>query len=92
VMQQCANPDCRTDFRYFRGGKIYRFSSHQLTSNAPDKSIPTADQFYWLCGRCYPMLRLAMRSDGCVVLQTVPPTDGPSVVSVTVGWGAGRVA
>lgn len=92
MMQQCANPDCRAAFRYFRGGKIYRFSAHQLTSNAPDKSIPSADEFYWLCGACYPTLRLWMRADGCVVLQTVPPNDGLSVISLAVGRCARNAA
>jgi hypothetical protein len=51
----CANPSCRTEFRFLNGGDLYALE--QEFENT---------QFFWVCPRCSRSLVLELGLDGSV--------------------------
>ena len=51
----CANPSCRTEFRFLNGGDLY----------ALEREFENT-QFFWVCPRCSRSLVLELGLDGCV--------------------------
>ena len=51
MVDKCANPDCKTPFRYFRDGKL--FAAHRpVKKKASSDSPGIAVEFFWLCESC----------------------------------------
>lgn len=59
MISKCANPTCKTDFHYLRGGRLYRFDLRRPST--PCKDVPNAicaanpshaTVFFWLCEDC----------------------------------------
>ncbi|MGH9522382.1 MAG: hypothetical protein ACRD3E_07605 [Terriglobales bacterium] len=55
MVSKCANPDCPTEFKYFREGRLYEFTagedgSWKSLAEAPGKSARR--ELFWLCREC----------------------------------------
>ncbi len=83
---------CGAQFRYFRGGKIYRFPVRELSTDPASGEYTAFDELYWLCGLCYPMLRLVLRCDGKVVLQRAAEADTSDMLAAPLSWGQRRAS
>lgn len=80
MLAKCANPSCDTPFLYLRDGKLYQMEVEAETRpsgpEAEEKPGPAGDrkalrrlEFFWLCGRCAPLMTLAFnRRQGVVVI------------------------
>jgi hypothetical protein len=44
MVTKCANPDCSTEFRYLRHGKVFMIESSGCEKRRLD--------YYWLCANC----------------------------------------
>jgi hypothetical protein len=51
----CANPSCRKEFRFLNGGDLYALERESANT-----------QFFWICSRCSRSLVLELGSDGSV--------------------------
>jgi hypothetical protein len=67
MVSKCANPNCRTPFRYFRGGALFFFETNY--SSEPPVGIEGLDivhnqphrlEHFWLCDNCSSNLVLRM--------------------------------
>ena len=59
MISNCANPDCKVPFHYFRGGRLYRFDIRHPSTPCKDVANavcslkpPHAAVFFWLCEQC----------------------------------------
>lgn len=55
MVSRCANPSCKTEFKYFREGRLYEFiagedGSWKSQSEAPGKR--DRRELFWLCQHC----------------------------------------
>lgn len=55
MVAKCANPNCSTEFKYFREGRLYEFTAGEngcwkSLSEAPGKSAKR--ELFWLCQDC----------------------------------------
>lgn len=55
MVRKCANPECETEFKYFRGGRLYEFTVGASgvckdLSEAPPKGA--SRELFWLCHEC----------------------------------------
>jgi len=66
---RCFNPDCGMPFRYFRSGKIFAISS--ASRKRSDDNGDT--EYFWLCGKCSPQLRVSVNAAGAVMLENIEP-------------------
>lgn len=51
----CANPSCKKEFRFLNGGDLYALERESENT-----------QFFWICSRCSRSLVLELGSDGSV--------------------------
>ena len=57
VLSKCANPECKTLFKYLREGRLVRMSTGvsarqpRVAGDAPHASLHRSE-FFWLCGTC----------------------------------------
>ena len=85
MVKTCVNPACAVPFRYFRGGKLFRFdvkSSFELCLDVPGqmrqlKPAGTSEVF-WLCENCCSTMALSFG-----------PRDGIAVVTLRTEQPAG---
>lgn len=80
MLAKCANPCCNTPFLYLRDGKLYQMEVEAGASQSPPEPInqpgPAPErkplrrlEFFWLCGRCAPLMTLAFNhAHGLVVV------------------------
>jgi hypothetical protein len=66
---RCFNPACSAPFRYFRSGKIFAISS--ASRKRSDDNGDT--EYFWLCGKCSPQLRVSVNAAGAVILESASP-------------------
>jgi hypothetical protein len=81
----CANPACRTPFRYFRSGKVFLidFKSARAPLN------PTRDmEYFWLCGNCSLKMRVSVNPEGNIILEQLAAANPPAK-KIAVAAGAG---
>ena len=55
MVSKCANPNCGTDFKYFREGRIYEFAVGGEGVFRTSTEPPTKDakrELFWLCQDC----------------------------------------
>jgi len=59
MVKTCANPACAAPFRYWRGGKLFRFdvkTPSDACVDIPDQTFQRkpirSSVFFWLCERC----------------------------------------
>jgi len=54
MVTKCANPACPTEFRYFRGGKLFHVEpdARPMTHDADFRGHSHAIEFFWLCEAC----------------------------------------
>jgi hypothetical protein len=63
VLSKCANPECKTPFKYLREGRLVRLSTGvsarqpRVAGEAPHASLHRSE-FFWLCGACSPSFTL----------------------------------
>jgi hypothetical protein len=68
MVSKCANPQCTDEFRYFRGGKLFRFQF----ADAPQAPSIKRTKFYWLCQDCAPRYTLRLIGDSNVLVSRLP--------------------
>ena len=80
MLAKCANPSCHTPFLYLRDGKLYQMeveaearpsgpAAEEKPGSAGDRKALRRLEFFWLCGRCAPLMTLAFnRGQGVVVV------------------------
>ena len=77
MVSKCANPACKTEFKYFRDGKLFEFEHVGGTCSKPGRSLkaPKHRTLYWLCKRCSATYTLACSgpSVNIVPLRPQPP-------------------
>jgi hypothetical protein len=83
MVKTCANPACAAPFRYFRGGKPFRFdvkSSFELCLRVPGQirhlKPAGSSEVFWLCESCCSTMALSFDSQdgiGVVTLRTEQP-------------------
>jgi hypothetical protein len=54
MVSKCANPACKTEFKYFRDGKLFEFDHVGGKYAEPGRlhKAPKHRTLYWLCKRC----------------------------------------
>ena len=55
MVSKCANPNCKTDFKYFSEGRIYEFAVGGEGACKPNVEHPgknAARELFWLCHEC----------------------------------------
>ena len=54
MVTKCVNPSCATEFRYFRGGKLFHVApnSRAMTHDADFQGHSNVIEFFWLCEAC----------------------------------------
>jgi hypothetical protein len=54
MVTKCANPSCATEFRYFRGGKLFHVApnSGPMTHDADFQGHGHVIEVFWLCEAC----------------------------------------
>jgi hypothetical protein len=54
MVSKCANPACKTEFKYFRDGKLFEFEHVGGRWSHPGRAhkAPNHRTLYWLCKRC----------------------------------------
>ncbi len=75
MISKCANPDCKTRFRYLRSGKLFHFEvitsepGPRLANGKPPKKPVRKLEHFWLCGECCTSLTLKHeRNEGVIVI------------------------
>jgi hypothetical protein len=77
MIETCANSACAVPFRYWRGGRLFRFDVK--SPPAPCRDVPhhicqqrpaTSSVFFWLCENC--CLSMVLRFDQHKGLAVVP--------------------
>ena len=71
MIAKCANPSCGTEFRYFRGGKLYLLETKPIMSMSvlppPETEFRESGlrggEYFWLCEDCAKLMMIA--PDGC---------------------------
>lgn len=79
MVQKCANPLCSEPFLHFSSGKIYRVDQRDtMRAPCPQREGQKVEHF-WLCGECFPRLRVVMLRDGSVAVTEacLDPRDEP---------------
>ena len=71
MVSKCANPACKTEFKYFRDGKLYEFEHVGGTWAKPGRSskAPKHRTLYWLCKRCSATYTLSCSGASVKVVQ-----------------------
>jgi hypothetical protein len=68
MLAKCANPDCATEFKYFRHGRLFEFN---VGDGACYNTLPpqkgSTRELFWLCYECSRKLTLQ-----CAGGQIVP--------------------
>jgi hypothetical protein len=67
MVSQCANPDCRAPFLYFRNGKL--FAIPRSTALKQERV-----EFFWLCGECTAHWQMEITLNGAMNLVPRPQT------------------
>jgi hypothetical protein len=59
MVSKCANPECKTPFRYFHQGKLFRLETesghdrrHAMGDDSGLKKPFRRIEFFWLCEDC----------------------------------------
>lgn len=55
MVSKCANPNCKTDFKYFSEGRIYEFAVGGEGACKPNVEHPGKNatrELFWLCHEC----------------------------------------
>ncbi len=72
MVRKCANPACKTLFRYYRGGRIMLLDlnsghrSHPLRRRSGERERL---EYFWLCEKCAPQMTLVVDADGTAIVQ-----------------------
>jgi hypothetical protein len=85
MVSKCANPACKTTFRYLHEGRIFTDHYHHRDSGS------TSVERYWLCSTCCGNLTLVIEA-GEVRLRTLAsiPEAGMKRSAVTTITGRSR--
>ncbi|MBI2681946.1 MAG: hypothetical protein HYX26_01790 [Acidobacteriales bacterium] len=74
----CANPNCKTPFRYLHEGRLFHLKMEtRPTANIVDALMRPAHpshsvEHYWLCNNCCRRFKLVLREDLEPMVQLVP--------------------
>jgi hypothetical protein len=65
MLSKCANPPCRSSFRYLHQGKLYRFEIELVDkTRGPLSSIRRSHhEYFWLCDACSSVMTLSYDRD-----------------------------
>lgn len=83
MIDRCANPDCRTDFRYFNEGKVFSVDMRPLRPAKERCELCGRAhhvRHYWLCDGCARTMSIRCLQDGSVQLirnNSVPGVPVP---------------
>ena len=71
MLSKCANPECSTQFRHLRDGKLFQVQSQYFSRSSDQNRRPSRYvEHYWLCNEC--SLRLTLAFDRERGMITVP--------------------
>ena len=73
MLSKCANPSCRSSFRYLHQGKLFRFElldPREKESTKITGSRTPRYEFFWLCDSCCSSMTLTYHPEFGV--RTVP--------------------
>ncbi len=68
MLTKCANPACKTEFKYFRNGRMFEFNVGEgacCNTLPPQKGV--GRELFWLCEQCSRTLTLQCTAQGKVV-------------------------
>jgi hypothetical protein len=68
MVSKCANPNCKTPFRYFREGKLFHIEAAKLAVNTNDKKPSHKFENFWLCAECASTLTVTVERKGIVIV------------------------
>jgi hypothetical protein len=68
MLAKCANPSCSASFRYLYEGRLFRLDTF-ASLRSSNLLIP---EYFWLCGRCSPVMTLRLGENGKVVAALSP--------------------
>jgi len=78
MLSKCANPECSTRFLYMRGGKLFRWDQlegvkdSEASSGSTIKTKSRAVEFFWLCDKCAPRMRVVFRKGVGITTRPLP--------------------
>ncbi|HWF66595.1 MAG TPA: hypothetical protein VN670_04790 [Acidobacteriaceae bacterium] len=86
----CANPDCKAELKYLRGGRLFLMERRpnvfhmQPRDAAPVKRPVTMRRYFWLCESCSQVYTIQRWTDNGIELASRPmmkrmPTPVPTV-------------
>ena len=64
MVSKCANPACKTAFRYFRGGKLFLVDSQPMHAADHKSSNARRSEYFWLCEQCASALTVTLANNG----------------------------
>jgi hypothetical protein len=83
----CANPRCKTPFRYLHEGRLFHLQVEARPKTGildalmqparPGRSV----EHYWLCANCCRKYKLALREDADLAVELVPLNPGETLVA-----------
>jgi hypothetical protein len=67
MLNKCANPECPSEFRYFRDGQVFQVEREiEGDGYKPSHNV----EHFWLCGRCAETMTLLYdRQNGLRVVR-----------------------
>ena len=72
MVSKCANPACKSEFKYFRDGKLFEFDHVAGTCAEPGRlhKAPKHRTLYWLCKHCASNYTLACHGSSVDLVPT----------------------
>ena len=100
MLHKCANPECDTQFRYLRLGKLFEVETHYRERWSGDKaSVPGNGkghvERFWLCDQCASSFVLRFERKRGLVLESRPGDREKvetEVIAQSHGKGASEIA
>jgi hypothetical protein len=87
MVSECANPRCRSEFRFLHGGRIFRFDFpiEEVPGQHQDilwdaNGTPRRTELFWLCEGCA----------GTYTLVQAPGAEGVRLERLEKGTGKGQ--
>jgi hypothetical protein len=72
MLAKCANPECNSQFHFFRDGRIFQFDiSRSAKADGAAKPSRKVEHF-WLCGRCAERMTMKLEKHKGPVLVRLP--------------------
>jgi len=77
MISKCANPSCKSSFRYFRGGKLFLVDQHTstLVHEHGFGEQEHEKEYFWLYATCASGMTLTRDHRGRPRLKFIPHTE-----------------